>query len=196
MSAEIKKIDLITAFDRNRGIGVNGQMPWHNPEELKHFRNVTMGCVLIMGSRTADSLIARLKGAKDRVFTPQDQEVLSGRTLIVVSRKEHVRDYVRLGFYVERSLEAAIVKANELADPLLTNVVLAGGGQLYKEALEKDLIDTMVVSTIKGTFECDTFFPEFDLTQWKRICVHDSETFTVELYSKRKDLNEPALYSS
>lgn len=196
MSAEDKKVDVVTAYDRNRGIGVNGQMPWHNPEELKHFRHITMGCVLIMGSRTADSLIARMKGAKDRVYTPQEQEVLTGRTLIVVSRKEHVRDYVRLGFYVARSLEDAIKKGHELADPLFTNVVLAGGGQLYKEALEKDLVDTMVVSVIKGTYECDTFFPEFDMAWWKRVCISDSETFTVEMYIKRKDLNEPALYSS
>lgn len=195
MSAENNKIGLIVAIDQKGGIGAKGGMPWNDPAELRHFRWVTMGRVLIMGSRTVDSLIDR-KDFEDKVFTPQDQEVLKGRQIIVVSRKEHVREYVRLGLYVERSLEDAIAKAKELTHPDGLHAFLAGGGQLYKEALEKDLIDTMLVSVMRGEYACDTQFPEIDPVQWDHHTPLAAETFTVNLYSKRKDLNEPALYSS
>jgi dihydrofolate reductase len=194
MSAEDKKIGLITAMSPIRGIGLNGGMPWRDPAELRHFRLATLGRVLIMGSRTVDSLI-KLSERVEKVYTPQEQKVLPGRTIIVVSRKEHVRNYVRLGLYVERSLEDAIAKAWELNDEG-TPIYLAGGGQLYKEALEKDLIDVMLISHVTHKVECDTFFPSFDPSEWGNEELLVTPTFTVELYTKRKDLNEPALYSS
>jgi dihydrofolate reductase len=195
MSAEDKKIGLITAMSSMRGIGLNGEMPWKDPAELKHFRLATLGRVLIMGSRTVDSLI-KLSERVKKVYTPQEQMVLPGRTIIVVSRKEYVRNYVRLGLYVERSLEAAIAKAWELNKDEEAQIYLAGGGQLYKEALEKDLIDTMLISHVAHKVPCDTFFPSFDPSDWSNEELLVAPTFVVELYTQRKDLNEPALYSS
>lgn len=196
MSAEDNKVGLIVAVEENWGIGLKGGMPWHNPEELRHFRMATMGRVLIMGRRTVDSLISHKPDLADKVYTPQEQEVLKGRTIIVVTRKDHVRDYVRLGLYVARSLEEAITKARELEPDETKCVYLAGGGQLYKEALEKNLVSSMLISFMVDGYSCDTVFPEFDKAQWDCHFLHSAQTFTVELYTKRKDPNEPALYSS
>lgn len=183
MSAEDKKIGLIVAMSPMRGIGLSGGMPWKDPVELQHFRLATLGSVLIVGGRTVDSLIELKKGLGDKVFTPQEQEVLKGRKIVVVTRKEHVRNYVRLGLYVERSLEDAIAKAWELNDEG-TQIYLAGGGQLYKEALEKDLIDAMLISHMSHKVECDTFFPSFDPSEWGNDELLVAPTFTVELYTK------------
>jgi dihydrofolate reductase len=196
MTAEDKKVSLIVAMEANGGIGFQGGMPWKNVTELRHFRKATQDSVLIIGSRTAESLIALHPALKGQVFTPQEQQVLKGRQIIVVSSKEHVRDYVRLGLYVERSLEEAIAKAHELRGDAPGQIYLAGGGQLYKEALEKDLIDAMLISFLVDDYPCDTFFPEFTRSEWDVSLMRTDRTFTVELYTKRTDLNEPALYSS
>lgn len=196
MNAEKKKVGLVAAVEANWGIGHNGGMPWHDPAELRHFQGLTTDRVLIMGSRTVDSLIKLKPALEGRIFTPEEQEVLPGRKIIVVTRKEHVRDYVRLGLYVERSLEEAIAKASVIDPDLTKNVVIAGGRQLYKEALDKDLVDSMMISFLVGDFPCDTYFPDFDGKPWESHTYETQSTFTVELYTKRKDSNEPALYSS
>lgn len=196
MTSTKQNVGLIAAVEANWGIGLKGGMPWHNPAELRHFRAATMGRVLIMGSRTVDSLINLQGDFEDKVYSPEEQIVLKGRKIIVVTSKAHVRDYVRLGLYVERSLEEAIAKAHELNTDPTACVYVAGGGQLYKEALEKDLIDIMLISFIVDGHSCDTVFPEFDKSKWASHFMGDEGTFTVELYTKRKDLNEPALYSS
>lgn len=197
MTNTTKKVALITAMTANRGIGLNGGMPWHDREELRHFRMATTGRVLIVGSRTADSLINLQGDFEDKVYSPEEQIVLKGRKIIVVTSKAHVREYVRLGLYVERSLEDAIAKAHELRGEDDTQAIyLAGGGQLYKEALEKDLIDVMLISHMVGKAECDTFFPVFDPQQWNNTEMLVTDTFAVELYTKKEIPDEPALYSS
>jgi dihydrofolate reductase len=99
--------------------------------------------------------------------------------------------------YVERSLEDAITKAVELRGEDDTQAVyLAGGGMLYKEALEKDLINTMLLSSIHDEHLCDTHFPDFDRAAWESYEMLTEPTFTVNLYTKKEIPDEPALYSS
>lgn len=197
MTNTTNKIALIAAMDSNGGIGYKGGMPWHNREELRHFRLATTGRVLIVGSRTADSLINLQGDFEDKVYSPEEQIVLKGRKIIVVTSKAHVREYVRLGLYVERSLEDAITKAVELRGEDDTQAIyLAGGGMLYKEALEKDLINTMLLSSIHDGHLCDTHFPDFDRDAWIAYEMLAEPTFTVNLYTKKETQDEPVLYSS
>lgn len=190
------KIALIAAMDCCGGIGFDGGMPWHNREELRHFRMATTGRVLIVGSRTADSLINIQGDFEDKVYSPEEQIVLKGRKIIVVTSKAHVREYVRLGLYVERSLEDAIAKAVELRIDETEAIYLAGGGMLYKEALEKDLISSMLLSSLNNKYQCDTYFPSFGLDAWDRQELLVEPSFTVNLYTKKEIPDEPALYSS
>lgn len=185
---------LIAAVDANWGIGLNGAMAWHDSAELKYFQAMTRDRILIVGRRTADSLIALKPGIRDSVYTHEEQNVLPNRILIVVTRREHTRDYTQLGLHVADSLEAALAKAGSL-HPTCT-VMIAGGTHIYKEALDKDLVELLHISHLKETYKCDTFFPKPDSKVWMRRNLCEHATFSEYVYLKRKVPNEPSLYSS
>jgi dihydrofolate reductase len=132
-------LSLIAAVARNGAIGQGNDLLWQNPLDQKHFRQTTMGCPVIMGRRTWDSLPAR--------FRP-----LPGRRNIVVTRNPDWRDE---GAEVAHSLDEALA--------LLSGVPKAfviGGGELYAQAVAR--VDEMVLTEIDADFEADTFFPDWD----------------------------------
>ena len=133
------RIALIAAVARNGIIGRDGTMPWHLPEDFAHFRKTTMGCPVIMGRRTWDSLPPR--------FRP-----LPGRRNIVVTRQPdwQAEGAVRCGSLAEA------ISAAKPADKLF----VIGGAQLYAQALL--VADEMVLTELDHDFEGDTRFPRFD----------------------------------
>lgn len=131
---------LIAALDRHRAIGRNGDLLWREKLDLQHLRQATMGCPVIMGRKTWDSLPAR--------FRP-----LPGRRNVVVTGNTAWRadDAEAAG-----SLQAALALVNDAP-----KVFVIGGGQLYAQALP--LADELVLTEIDTAFErADTFFPAFD----------------------------------
>lgn len=131
------RLGMIWAEARGGAIGRDGVMPWHLPEDLAHFKRVTLGAPVIMGRRTWESLPER--------FRP-----LPGRANIVVTRDP---DYVAEGATVVASLAAAVECA-------AADAWIMGGGQLYREALP--LADELVVTRIElDVPDADTFAPEF-----------------------------------
>src|SRR5688572_20827737 len=137
------KLGLIYARSRNGVIGKDGIMPWHLPEDLAHFRQVTMGCPVIMGRRTWESLPPR--------FRP-----LPGRMNIVVSRQA---GWTAEGATMAASLEDAIGMCS--GQP---QAWVIGGGQIYAQA--EPLADTVEVTELDADFEGDTFAPELG-AQWR-----------------------------
>jgi dihydrofolate reductase len=129
-------IGLIWAQSSNGVIGRDGTMPWHIPEDMKHFRSVTRGAAVIMGRRTWESLPPR--------FRP-----LPGRRNIVLSRSGLVLD----GAEVFTSLEKA------LAD-VTGDVWVMGGAAVYEAALP--FADVVEVTEIRESFEGDTYAPAVD----------------------------------
>ena len=133
-------LTLIAALDRHRAIGRGAALLWHEPEDQKHFRAVTMGCPVIMGRKTWDSLPPK--------FRP-----LPGRRNMVVTRNPAWR---AAGAETAPSLHAALT--------LIAGVDKAfviGGGELYAAALP--LADELVLTEIDALYEgADTFFPAFD----------------------------------
>ncbi len=145
-------INLIWAQARNRVIGMNGVMPWHLPEDLAHFKRVTLGAPVIMGRKTWDSLPAR--------FRP-----LPGRTNIVVSRQPaFLAGQVGVGFQAADSLEAALDMASHKCHA--PDVWVIGGAQMYEQALP--LADKLVITYIDADFAGDTFAPELG-SEWMQI---------------------------
>lgn len=130
------RLHLIYARAANGVIGKDNAMPWHLPEDLAHFKRTTLGCPVIMGRKTWDSLPAK--------FRP-----LPGRLNIVVTRDV---DWRAEGAAAAHSLEAARALC-----PPDSDAWVIGGAQIYAQALP--LASTVVVTEIARDFEGDAFAP-------------------------------------
>ena len=135
------RVYLVAAVAANGIIGADGKLPWHIPGELKHFKKLTMGHPIIMGRRTWESL----KGP------------LPGRENIVVTRTP---GYEAAGAAVASSLEAALALC--AGEPV---AFVIGGTQLFESSLPT--ASGMVLTEIQRDYEGDTWFPEWDRTQWR-----------------------------
>lgn len=143
-------LTLVAAHDPNLVIGNNGGLPWRYPEDLKHFKNVTLGNTIIMG-----------RG----VFEELNEVPLPGRKNIVLSTS---KTYDNVDTY--KSLEAALKTVEE------EEVFIIGGGVLYRQTI--DMADKLIITVIKKKYEGDTFFPEYrdDIgTKWKEVSRDDRE---------------------
>lgn len=132
------KLHLIFARAVNGVIGKDGVMPWHLPEDLAHFKRVTLGSPVIMGRKTWESIPAR--------FRP-----LPGRTNVVVTRQ---RDWSAEGARVAHSLPEALALCGAVSDAWII-----GGADIYAQALP--LASTAVVTEIEAEFEGDAYAPSF-----------------------------------
>lgn len=147
------KLAMIWGMSRNRTIGRNNALPWHLSEDLKYFRRVTMGKPIIMGRKTWESI----------------GKPLPGRSNIVITRDPA---YSAEGVKVVRTLEDAISLAENIAliDGAEEAVVI-GGAQIYAQALP--LAQRLYMTQVHAEVDGDTFFPQFDLTQWNEIGHED-----------------------
>ena len=140
-----KQLALIVAWGRDadgrRVIGRGGGLPWHEPEDLAHFKRVTLGHALVMGRRTHASI----------------GRALPGRRNLVVSRDRH---YAASGCEVFPSIEAALAAART-TDPC---PFVIGGAAIYAATLP--LATDLYVTEVSGVMEGDTWFPDFDEMRW------------------------------
>lgn len=142
-SKPIIPVSLIAAISENRVIGRDNSMPWHLPEDLRFFKQQTLGKPVIMGRKTFQSIGKPL---------PQ-------RPNLVVTRS---CDWTADGVEVFGSLEDALEAARQL-EP--SEIIIGGGADIYKLALP--YADKMYLTYIHKTIEGDTFFPEFDASNWQ-----------------------------
>ena len=140
------KLSLIAAVPRNRAIGRDNQLLWQEGADQRHFRATTMGCPVVMGRKTWESLPER--------FRP-----LPGRRNVVVSRDAA---YAAPGADVAGSLDAALSRLQDAP-----KVFVMGGAQLYALALPR--ADEMVLTEIDTDLDGDVFFPAWDRSQWVEV---------------------------
>ncbi|OMH39197.1 dihydrofolate reductase [Motiliproteus sp. MSK22-1] len=143
------KLALIVAQSENRVIGRNNKLPWHLPEDLKYFKSVTMGKVIIMGRKTFESI----------------GRPLPGRTNIVVTRN---LEYSFNGVDVVHDLQAAIEKAESLSIINGWNEALViGGSQLYEQALP--LTERLYLTQVHHQVDGDAYFPALNSQDWEQV---------------------------
>jgi len=135
------RVYLVAAVAANGVIGANGKLPWHLPEDLKHFKALTLGHPVIMGRKTWESL----------------GKALPGRENIVVTRAP---GYEAPGASVASSLAGALALCT--GEP---TVFVIGGGELYAEALP--LAHGLVLTEIQRDYAGDARFPRFDRSAWR-----------------------------
>jgi dihydrofolate reductase len=138
---------IIVAVASNRAIGRNNELPWRLPEDLRRFKQLTMGHPIVMGRRTWDSL---------------PRQPLPGRTNIVVTRDPDFRAEHAL---VAGSIQDALQAAQRAPGP--DAVFVIGGAQVYEQALP--LARRLEVTEVHQAVDGDVFFPAIDPEQWREV---------------------------
>lgn len=147
------RLALIWAMARNRVIGRHNALPWYLPEDLRYFKQVTMGKPIIMGRRTWESI----------------GRPLPGRTNIVISRDP---EFCAEGAKVVQSLEAAIALAEHVT--VIDGgdeAIVMGGAQIYEMALP--MADRLYMTQVHADVDGDVTFPEFELAAWHELGRED-----------------------
>jgi len=137
------RIALIAAVAKNRVIGVHNTLPWRLPEDLQHFKALTMGHHILMGRKTFESI----------------GRPLPGRTMVIISRNDY-------------SAPPGCLVAHSIPDALAAcagdqEVFFVGGAQLYEQALP--LADRLYLTEIHAEFAGDAWFPQFERTAWREF---------------------------
>ena len=151
-------LKILVAFDENRVIGKNNTLIWHLPADLKRFKALTTGHVIIMGRKTFESI----------------GKPLPNRTTIVISRQAglHIE-----GAIIAHSVEEAILKAKSITRD---DIYIVGGAEIY--ALSLPLADQILVTQLHDIFEGDAYFPEipmetFEVTEKERGVTDEKNAY-------------------
>ena len=141
------KISIVVAASTNNVIGVDGQLPWRLPEDLRHFKQITMGKPMIMGRTTYESI----------------GRALPGRQSIVLSRQA---GFEAQDCDVVSTIEDAITAAGDAEE-----VMVIGGGEIYRQFLPQ--VDRIYLTRVQTEVEGDTQFPEIELDEWEVVAVEE-----------------------
>jgi dihydrofolate reductase len=158
-------VSLVVAYARNGVIGRDGDLPWHLPSDMKHFRELTTGGTVVMGRKTYTSIPER--------FRP-----LPGRRNLVLSRDP---SFAAPGAEVFDGLDVAL-------DACGRDCFVIGGGATYAEALP--LADRVWATEVDADVAGDTYFPALDAADWActqrgDVVAENDLTFLVKRYDRR-----------
>lgn len=163
-------ISIIVAMDENRGIGLNGKLPWRLSSDLKRFRELTMGHHIIAGRKTYESI----------------GKPLPGRKMVIITRD---RDFKADSCDVVHTIEDGLNLARERDE---TEAFVIGGADIYAQTLE--LAGRLYLTLVRAKVEADAFFPQWNENDWDEIESFDHQvdeknqyTFTFKLLARRKD---------
>jgi len=147
------KRSMIVAMAENRVIGINNNLPWYLPNDLKYFKQVTMGKPILMGRKTYESI----------------GKPLPGRTNIVITRNE---SWQANGVKVVHSLEDAFSLASSIVEiDGQDEMMVIGGDQIYQTSLPA--IDRIYLTKVHAEVDGDAYFPELDWSEWKEVARED-----------------------
>lgn len=154
-------ISIIAAVAENNVIGVKNDLPWNIPEDLKRFKQLTLGKTVLMGRNTYLSIVSRLG------------KPLPGRINVVVSSQPME---VPAGVLVYNDLNKA------LDDLKNEDVFIIGGAMVFQQTLDR--VEKLYITHIHKTYEGDTFFPVIDEKIWKKVEEEPHEGFSFVTYQK------------
>ncbi len=143
-------VSAIAAVAENGTIGKDGDLPWSLPDDMRFFQRTTRGHHIITGRKNYESIPPKYRPLKDRVN-------------VVVTRE---RGYQAPGAMVVHSLEEGLHVARLAGEG---EVFIIGGGQIYREALEKQLVQRLYLTRVHTHVEGDTRFPEVPPQQWREV---------------------------
>jgi len=158
------RLVIVAAVAANGVIGRDGDMPWHYPEDLEHFKDLTTGHPVIMGRRTFESIESRLGGP------------LPDRTNVVLtSDPDRLPDDVVAVTSVDEAVSAARARDDE--------AYVVGGATVYGQFLPR--VDELVLTEIGTEYEGDTYFPDWSREEWEEVEREDRDELSFVTYRRR-----------
>lgn len=148
-------ISIIAAVSSNGVIGKEGKLPWYIPEDLKHFKKLTSGNVVIMGRKTYESIGKPLPNRVNIVITRDKNKIINGCITV-------------------NSIEEAIRKAGNDKQ-----IFIIGGGEIYKKSL--NFANKIYLTKVHQNIEGDTYFPTLN-ENWKEIRREDKKGYSFITY--------------
>ena len=191
----MKHLKAIAAMSLNRVIGADNKIPWHLPDDFKWFKNTTMGNIIVMGSRTFESLGRPLPNRKNLILTRHPQRLIKSHPEIFGQYHEwrggrHLQRAYQFHFAkLGEKLETEILIFNSLdrlnPEEFPNDIFICGGAQIYEEALPRcsDLYLTLVKREVDGDALFPPFENKFDLVEEMR----DTPEFKI-LHYRHKSL--------
>jgi dihydrofolate reductase len=159
---------LVAAVAANGVIGTDGEIPWHLPEDLRHFKETTAGHPVVMGRETYESIAARIGGPLPHrlsvVLTTRDPDLPEGA--------------VRAGSIPEARETAAAAAA----DMGVETVYVVGGSTVYEQFLP--FADAMVLTELDDAYEGDVEFPEWNRERWRETAREERDGFAFVTYER------------
>jgi len=153
----------VAAIGENRAIGIEGELPWESiPADREQYRSRIAADPVILGRRTFESM----------------RDDLPGRAQIVLSRSE--RDYGVETAHHADGVEAATDVAERLG---ADTAYVIGGAAIYD--LFQPHLDRMVLSRVTGEYDADTFYPEWDESEWELLAETPDDRFTLQVWERR-----------
>ncbi|MFB6090014.1 MAG: dihydrofolate reductase [Halobellus sp.] len=159
---------LIAAVAANRVIGRDGEMPWHLPADLRHFKRTTTGHPVIVGRRTYETVVEAL----GEPFPDRTSVVLTSQSLDLPD-----------GAIVANSIEEALDLAREdAAERGVDAIYVAGGGRVYEQFLP--LANRLVLTELAEPHDGDTRFPAWDPEEWREVDREERDDFAFVTYER------------
>ncbi len=155
-------LTLIAAVAKNGTIGDKNNLPWHLPEDLKRFKELTAGKTVIMGRKTFDSIFARLGKA------------LPNRTNVVITRQTDIK--MPEGVIVQSSIEDALRSYGS------SDVFVIGGGEIYRQTIDK--ADKLYITHVEKEVEGDTKFPDINPEKWRLASTEKHDDYSFAIYER------------
>lgn len=162
----VKKINLIVAMTEEGIIGRGNDLPWHIPEDLKHFKKTTLSNIILMGRKTFESIGKPLPGRKNFILTSDPEKI-----------PQQVRDQENI--FIFPSFTDAAGAASSMAEELY----IIGGASVYRDTIK--YADRLYVSKVKMNYPGDVYFPEYDKSEWVLEGDEDYQDFTLEIYERK-----------
>jgi len=158
-------LSIIVAMANNQVIGKDNALPWHYPEDLRYFKEVTLNKTVIMGSKTYDSILTSLK------------KPLPNRHHVILTRKGENYPGVETYASVDELLKVYQTKDEE--------VFVIGGASVYEQFLP--FVNRLYITHINQTYEGDTYFPPIDKEAFVLVSERVSGELTFSIYERRED---------
>jgi dihydrofolate reductase len=155
-------LTLIAAVAKNGCIGKNGALPWRIPEDLKHFRELTTGKIVVMGRKTWESI-------------PEKFRPLPDRTNVVVTRQ--------IGYAVPAGVETYPSVEEALTWHDADDVMVIGGADIYRQTI--DIASRLEITEVDQQVDGDAFFPEIKTDAWRETSREPHDGFAFVTYTDK-----------